>query len=124
MVTSAISPVLNPFDGEMASDRAWSLPDAGSFDDHSLRDGDIVELKADTRGEFVAGDFIVPGGTLGTVIEARANRPTIAVGETARHYAKVDVIIEGCLGHLKVPQVALRVLTQALPRPDWIGRRS
>lgn len=124
MLTSEPKPVLPPFDGETSSDQAWSLPNAGSFDDHNLRDGDTVELKADTRGEFDAGNFIVPGGTLGTVIEARVNRPTIAAGETARHCARVDVIIEGCLGHLKVPHAALRVLTQATPRPDWIGRRS
>jgi hypothetical protein len=124
MLTSEPKPVLPTFDGETSFDQAWSLSNAGSFDDHDLRDGDTVQLKADTRGEFAAGNFIVPGGTLGTVTEARANRPTIAVGETARHYAKVDVIIEGCLGHIKVPHVALRVLNQVTPRPDWIGRRS
>ena len=115
-------PVLPAFVDGSTPDDAWAMPGADTFTNHDLDDGDLVELKSNTRGDFDAGSFVVPRGTTGTVTKAKVPRASLKHGETAHCYADVAVQVEGCVGRIKVPHVALRQLTQPVPRPDHIRR--
>ena len=119
---TTLNPLLPPFEVGTTVDAAWTLPNAYTETNIHLKNGDLVELGADTKGDFDGGPFIVPRGTLGSVAESKAQRPERHSGETSRFFAIVEVIVEGCTGVIQVPHAALRIMTQPLARPDAIRR--
>ena len=121
-MSNAPSPVLPPFKVGITIDDAWALPTADTFTSSHLRDGDFVELEANTKGVFAGGSFVVPRGTLGNVTEAKAQRAKRRSDASSHFFAIVEVIVEGCPGLIQVPHAALRVRTQPMPRPDAIRR--
>lgn len=122
MTMNAPRPVLPKFDVGTTVDEAWTLPNAATLTNETLRDGDLVELEAATQGDFAGVAFAVPRGTLGHVTDARARRPESHAGDTSRIMAVVEVVVEGCVGQIRVPHAALRIMTQATPRPDAVRR--
>jgi hypothetical protein len=121
-MTKSNYPVLPAFEIGTTVDEAWTLPNADTLTNNHLRVGDLVELEADTKGDFSGGSFVVPRGTLGTVTESRAQRPERRSGESSHFYAIAEVIVEGCGGLIHVPHAALRIMTQPTARPDAIRR--
>jgi hypothetical protein len=122
MISPQRSPVLTKFDATTTVDEAWTLPNASTLTNTHLRFGDLVELEAATKGDFVAGAFVVPRGTLGHVTDPKAHRPELTSGDESRYLAVVEVSVEGCVGQLRVPHAALRIMTQVTPRIDDIRR--
>ena len=98
------------------------MPNSDSLTNIHLRDGDLVELEADTQGDFAEGAFVVPRGTLGSVTESKAQRAERCTAESSHFFAIVEVIVEGCTGLVRVPHAALRIMTQPMARPDAIRR--
>ena len=122
IMPNTLTPVLAAFEVGTTVDEAWTLPNADTMTNNHLRDGDLVELEADTKGDFNGRSFVVPRGTLGTVTECKAQRPERASGESSHFFAVAEVLVEGCTGRIQVPHAALRVITQPLARPDAIRR--
>lgn len=117
-----LCPVLPVFEIGSTVDGAWALPNADTLTNHHLRDGDLVELEAGTKGDFEGGQFVVPRGTLGTVSESKAQRAERRSGESSHFFAIVEVNVEGCTGRVQVPHAALRIMTPTIARPDAIRR--
>lgn len=116
------TPVLAAFEIGTTVDEAWTMPNADTLTNNHLRDGDLVELEADTKGDFAGRAFVVPRGTLGTVTESKAQRPERRSGDSSHFFAVAEVVVEGCTGRIEVPHAALRVMSQPLARPDAIRR--
>jgi len=74
------TPVLAAFEVGITVDEAWTMPNADTMTNSHLRDGDLVELEADTKGDYNGRSFVVLRGTLGTVTECKAKRPQRASG--------------------------------------------
>jgi hypothetical protein len=72
---NSLRPVLSAFKVGTTVDAAWTLPNTDTLTNSHLRDGDRVELEADTKGDFAGGSFVVPRGTLGHVTNPKRNAP-------------------------------------------------
>ena len=122
-MATILTPLLPRFEAGITADAAWALEKADTETNSHLRDGDQVELLAETKGDFDGGSFIVPRGTLGSVAESKAPRAEHRSGESSHFFAVVEVIVEGCSGVIRVPHAAPRIMTQPTARPDSARRR-
>jgi hypothetical protein len=77
---------------------------------YRLKDCDRVELKADARGDFSDGKFVVPAGTVGVVVTARTPRVFTRSENKSIYFANVDVLVDGKKGRIRVPHGALRII--------------
>lgn len=121
-MTTTLNPLLPRFEAGITVDAAWELPNADTETNIHLRNGELVELLAETKGDFDGGSFIVPRGTLGSVAESKAQRAKRHSGASSHFFAIVEVIVEGCTGVIRVPHAALRIITPPTARPDAIRR--
>lgn len=88
-------------------DPAWK--DDTKATNYRLKDGDSVELKIATKGDFSKGNFLVPSGTKGVVAVART--PRVRCGNIKSvYFANVDIEIDGIKGRIRVPHGVLRIL--------------
>ena len=100
------APTLAPCDPRSVDDKAWD--DDVQPTNYKLCDGDTVELNVPTRGDFSAGYFLVPSGTLGKVVHARTPRVVRRPGTKSAYFANVDVEVDGCRGRIRVPHGVLK----------------
>lgn len=81
-------------------DAAWDLDDGKS--NPSIRDGGVVKLLRDTKGECGRGYFHIPAGAEGVVVKART--PRVSADGC---FANVDVTIDGEKYRIRVPHNAI-----------------
>lgn len=87
-------------------DEAWDQKFDRKPTNYKLKDGDQIELLAQT----MARDVSVPAGTTGVVQRARTARTYRSPGVTSCYFTNVDVTINGEVLRVRIPHGAVKII--------------
>lgn len=93
-------------DRRAVPDEAWDADDYKT--NYRLRDGALVKLTRQTRGDCSRGYAAIPAGIVGVVKTARTPRVTSPTGHG--YFANIDIVLEGFRFRVRVPHNAIKVL--------------